>query len=98
MTDAQLDVQWQRLDPLYPRNWGLKSPDPNIDHRRVPNLMTYFKRQGWTVAVTTKAADFRPGDVVFGSARSPFVCGVYGLAAAHVGSAETQGSVCARVP
>ena len=28
----------------YPKKWGLKKPDPNIDHRRVPNLMTYFKR------------------------------------------------------
>lgn len=50
----------------YPRNWGLKRPDRNIDHRRVPNLMTYFKRQGWAVpaAETRKAADFRAGDVV----------------------------------
>ena len=30
---------------LYPKNWGLKKPDANIDHRRVPNLMTYFERQ-----------------------------------------------------
>ncbi|MDQ3101600.1 MAG: DUF1287 domain-containing protein, partial [Bacteroidota bacterium] len=30
----------------YPRNWGLARPDPNIDHRRVPNLMTFFKRKG----------------------------------------------------
>src|SRR5688500_15693860 len=26
----------------YPRRWGLKRPDTNIDHRRVPNLMVYF--------------------------------------------------------
>ena len=48
----------------YPRKWGLKRPDANIDHRRVPNLMTYFKRQGWQVAVGTKPEDYRPGDVV----------------------------------
>ena len=30
----------------YPTKWGLKSPDSNIDHRRVPNLMTYFARKG----------------------------------------------------
>jgi uncharacterized protein YijF (DUF1287 family) len=24
----------------YPSNWGLAAPDPNIDHRRVPNLAT----------------------------------------------------------
>lgn len=48
----------------YPHKWGLTRPDPNIDHRRVPNLMTYFKRQGWSVLVSAKAADFKPGDVV----------------------------------
>ncbi|HUS35101.1 MAG TPA: DUF1287 domain-containing protein, partial [Verrucomicrobiae bacterium] len=48
----------------YPRSWGLKKPDPNIDHRRVPNLITYFKRKGYSVAVTKKADDFAPGDIV----------------------------------
>ena len=28
----------------YPKLWGLKSTDKIIDHRRVPNLMTFFKR------------------------------------------------------
>ena len=32
----------------YPRKWGLKSPDKNIDHRRVPNLQTFFNRSGKT--------------------------------------------------
>ncbi|HLD66344.1 MAG TPA: DUF1287 domain-containing protein, partial [Pseudomonas sp.] len=31
---------------VYPKAWGLKRPDANIDHRRVPNLMTYFSRRG----------------------------------------------------
>jgi uncharacterized protein YijF (DUF1287 family) len=48
----------------YPRDWGLKRPDRNIDHRRVPNLMTYFKRQGWELRVSTDATQFKPGDVV----------------------------------
>jgi hypothetical protein len=48
----------------YPHKWGLKHPDSNIDHRRVPNLMTYFQRRGWAVNSSTKAADFKPGDVV----------------------------------
>lgn len=30
----------------YPDRWGLARPDPNIDHRRVPNLETYLARQG----------------------------------------------------
>ena len=33
----------------YPKRWGLRSPDSNIDHRRVPNLETYWSRHGATV-------------------------------------------------
>jgi uncharacterized protein YijF (DUF1287 family) len=44
--------------------WGLSRPDPNIDHRRVPNLMTYFKRAGYAVPQTRVAADYLPGDIV----------------------------------
>jgi uncharacterized protein len=64
--DLQKEVHedMEKAFDQYPRKWGLKSPDPNIDHRRVPNLMTYFKRQGWSVPVSMKAADLRPGDVV----------------------------------
>jgi uncharacterized protein YijF (DUF1287 family) len=48
----------------YPKNWGLKKPDPNIDHRRVPNLRTYFSRMGYSLAVTKKPEDYLPGDIV----------------------------------
>lgn len=48
----------------YPNKWGLKRPDTNIDHRRVPNLMTYFKRQGKAVAISAQAKDYAPGDIV----------------------------------
>jgi uncharacterized protein YijF (DUF1287 family) len=48
----------------YPNKWGLKRPDTNIDHRRVPNLMTYFKRKGKTAAMTQNAQDYKPGDIV----------------------------------
>src|SRR5262249_22116974 len=48
----------------YPNRWGLKHPDTNIDHRRVPNLMTYFQRKGKAIAITTNAADYKPGDIV----------------------------------
>jgi uncharacterized protein len=48
----------------YPQEWGLSNPDPNIDHRRVPNLMRYFERQGKALPVTRNAADYLPGDVV----------------------------------
>ena len=49
---------------LYPKIWGLSKPDSNIDHRRVPNLMTYFKRQGAEIPITDKGKDYLPGDVV----------------------------------
>lgn len=48
----------------YPKIWGLKTPDKNIDHRRVPNLMTYFERQGADKPITNNAKDYIPGDVV----------------------------------
>lgn len=48
----------------YPQIWSLKRPDRNIDHRRVPNLQTFFKRQGWELPVTNHAADYQPGDIV----------------------------------
>lgn len=48
----------------YPRNWGLQRPDRNIDHRRVPNLMTWFRRQGMALKVSDKSADYRAGDIV----------------------------------
>lgn len=47
----------------YPNNWGLKSTDKNIDHRRVPNLETYFTRHGQPLSVTDKAG-FLAGDIV----------------------------------
>lgn len=48
----------------YPKIWGLKSPDTNIDHRRVPNLQTFFSRHGEVKAISTKAGDYKPGDIV----------------------------------
>ena len=48
----------------YPQLWGARRPDPNIDHRRVPNLQTYFHRRGAALPVTTKPERFLPGDLV----------------------------------
>jgi len=48
----------------YPKMWGLTKPDRNIDHRRVPNLETLFKRRGGAKAISDKAGDFLPGDIV----------------------------------
>ena len=48
----------------YPKNWSLKRPDKNIDHRRVPNLKTYFKRKGYSIPVSKNPSDYNPGDLV----------------------------------
>jgi hypothetical protein len=48
----------------YPRKFGLSKTDPNIDHRRVPNLMTFFERKARSLAITEDPNDYRPGDVV----------------------------------
>jgi uncharacterized protein YijF (DUF1287 family) len=60
----------------YPKSWGLSKPDKNIDHRRVPNLMVFFKKFGETKAITQNAKDYRPGDVV---------CWNLGGAITHIG-------------
>ena len=48
----------------YPKNWGLKRTDRNIDHRRVPNLETYLIRQGASLGISREPSDFQPGDIV----------------------------------
>ncbi len=60
----------------YPKNWGLQSTDKNIDHRRVPNLMTFFKRKGAEQPITQNASDYKPGDIV---------CWNLGGAITHIG-------------
>ncbi|WP_440903712.1 DUF1287 domain-containing protein [Catenovulum sp. SX2] len=51
---------------LYPskRIWGLTSTDKNIDHRRVPNLQTFFARNAVELAITNDKEDYQPGDLV----------------------------------
>ncbi|NDW18558.1 DUF1287 domain-containing protein [Dysgonomonas sp. 216] len=51
---------------LYPsrRMWKLNKPDTNIDHRRVPNLQTYFKRKGTVKKISDNAEDYNVGDIV----------------------------------
>jgi uncharacterized protein len=60
----------------YPTKWGLKQPDKNIDHRRVPNLMTFFSRFGTTQKISTEPRDYLPGDIV---------CWNLGGAITHIG-------------
>lgn len=66
--DLQKEVHEDMLRDFgaYPskRFWGLAHPDSNVDHRRVPNLMTFFSRKGESLPVTTRAEDYAPGDLV----------------------------------
>jgi uncharacterized protein YijF (DUF1287 family) len=49
---------------IYPQRWGMPGPDKNIDHRRVPNLMTFFKRFGTEKKISNEPKDYQPGDIV----------------------------------
>lgn len=60
----------------YPQKWKLTKPDKNIDHRRVPNLMTFFSRFGEELTITQNAVDYKPGDIV---------CWNLGGAITHIG-------------
>lgn len=59
-----LHEDMRRHFSLYPSQWGLQHPDRNIDHRRVPNLQTFFTRQGWSLPRSSRPADYLPGDLV----------------------------------
>jgi uncharacterized protein len=67
----------------YPKNWGLVKPDKNIDHRRVPNLMTFFTRHGEVKPITNNAVDYQPGDIV---------CWNLGGGITHIGIVSTRKS------
>ncbi len=71
--DLQKEVHIDMLNhpSAYPRKWGnssraakLASTDTNIDHRRVPNLMVFFRRHGDALPLSADASDYHPGDIV----------------------------------
>lgn len=64
--DLQREVHEDMRDHFgaYPTKFGLTKTDRNIDHRRVPNLMTFFERKAKILPVTDKAEDYVPGDVI----------------------------------
>jgi uncharacterized protein YijF (DUF1287 family) len=64
--DLQKEVHEDMLRAFsaYPKIWGLSRPDSNIDHRRVPNLMTWLARKGASLPATRDPAAYRPGDLV----------------------------------
>ncbi|HZH86584.1 MAG TPA: DUF1287 domain-containing protein [Brumimicrobium sp.] len=65
-TDLQKEVHEDMRSnfSVYPKNWGLTKTDRNIDHRRVPNLRTFFKRKGAAQVVTQNPENYLPGDIV----------------------------------
>jgi len=61
---AKVNADMKAHFASYPKIWGLSRPDSNIDHRRVPNLITFFKRHGAAVPMTDNPQDYLPGDIV----------------------------------
>jgi uncharacterized protein len=84
--DLQKEVHEDMRDnfSLYPQYWGLSRPDRNIDHRRVPNLMTFFTRQGVTLPISQNPNDYSPGDIV---------CWDLGRGLTHIGIVVNRKSV-----
>lgn len=64
--DLQQDLHADMKDNFsaYPTRWGLKVTDSNIDHRRVPNLQTYFTRKGKSLSTGGSSDTFLPGDII----------------------------------
>ena len=58
------DMKQSFLDYPHPIKWFALRPDANIDHRRVPNLMTFFSRKGESLPLTRRLEDYAPGDLV----------------------------------
>lgn len=77
-TDLQKEVHedMKANFSAYPKIWGLKYTDKNIDHRRVPNLMVFFNRKRAEKPITKNPNDYLPGDVV---------CWNLGGAITHIG-------------
>ncbi|MBB3900835.1 DUF1287 domain-containing protein [Methylobacterium brachythecii] len=60
----ELNADIRKKPSAYPRRWGLRGADTNIDHRRVPNQQAFFRRKGWELPVTQEPKDYRAGDLV----------------------------------
>jgi len=60
--NSDMTTHWD----AYPHKWSWvrSRPDPNIDHRRVPNLMTYFTRRGYALPISQDPTSYEAGDIV----------------------------------
>ncbi len=61
---ALVNADMKRIFDAYPKRWGLRTTDRNIDHRRVPNLQTFLARQNAKLAIPADASGWRAGDIV----------------------------------
>lgn len=61
---ARVHEDMDRAFGSYPQLWKLSGSDTNIDHRRVPNLQTFFRRAGAELPITHNPEDYRSGDLV----------------------------------
>ena len=66
--DLQLEINKDMRNhrSAYPKKWGLSSSkaDSNIDHRRVPNIMSFLDRKGFSMPISADVSKYLPGDVV----------------------------------
>jgi uncharacterized protein len=63
--DLQKEVHEDMLRhfDVYPHG-RQRAPDTSIDHRRVPNLMTFFTRKGTQLSISQRVEDYSPGDIL----------------------------------
>ena len=60
---ALVNADMKRAFSAYPKNWGLRGTDRNIDHRRVPNLRKFLSRKGARLNLSTNPTDWQAGDI-----------------------------------
>jgi uncharacterized protein len=60
---ALVNADMRAAFSAYPKRWGLKTTDRNIDHRRVPNLQVFLERKGAKKPLTSDAGTWQPGDI-----------------------------------
>jgi uncharacterized protein len=58
-----INAEMKQSFAAYPKRWGLRTTDRNIDHRRVPNLQTFFARRGAARPLSSDPAAWRVGDI-----------------------------------
>lgn len=61
---ALVNADMRRALHAYPKRWGLRTTDRNIDHRRVPNLQTFLARNGARRDVPEDWGGWQAGDIV----------------------------------